>query len=126
MADVSEEVLDRQPAAILGRAIQKAIDGGWKEGNGWLLNLDNRSEEELRWKLSPLIIFNHDFAKALWGEEHVDSDYGTTLQQYEQQVKDGMHYPHDYQWNDLDYAWGYHLKHMVIADDPIKYLGENI
>lgn len=48
------------------------------------------------------IIFDHDFAKALWGEQHHDDD--------------------EYQ----PYNWCYHLQQMVIAEDPIQYLGENI
>lgn len=46
------------------------------------------------------VIFNHDFAKALRGEKKIIV---------------GMIEP-----------WKYHLQQMVIADDPIKYLGENL
>ena len=45
------------------------------------------------------ILYGHDFTKALWGEPN-----STTLEP----------------------GWKFHLSHMVIADNPIKYLGENI
>lgn len=31
-----------------------------------------------------------------------------------------------YRIGKLNIGWGYHLQQMVIAEDPIKYLGENI
>ena len=60
------------------------------------------------------IIFNYDFAKALWGEHRL----------YYRDI-----FPND-EWNASELldkcAWHYHLQQMVIAEDPIKYLGENI
>jgi len=53
------------------------------------------------------IIFSHDFAKALWGEEELQH----VNQAFSKVVKDG---------------WRRHLQQMVIAEDPIKYLGENL
>lgn len=57
----------------------------------------------------PSIIFNHDFAKALWGEEpwgDIDSSPSELSGDYD--------------------VWQARLMGMVIADDPIAYLGENI
>ena len=59
-----------------------------------------------------------DFAKALWGEE---SSY----------AREGGYtavYPAHREWEEPDMipVWQYHLQMMVVADDPIKYLGENI
>lgn len=64
------------------------------------------------------IIFNHDFAKALWGEglvyaptgERIFSEPGQRVALLHPTLK----------------AYEYHLQQMVIADDPIKYLNENI
>lgn len=100
---------------ILEKAIQRAIDGGWDaKGLGgaeaWtdypralkamaiytLLN-EGAGDGYL------LFIFNHDFAKALWGDVLTGYDM------------DGLQEP-----------WKFHLQQMVIADDPIAYLGENI
>ena len=54
------------------------------------------------------LIFDHDFAKAFWGEE-TEKIYGIT----------GMAHPH------LAYfqpKWKYHLQRMVLEEDPILYL----
>ncbi len=98
---------------ILTKAIQKAIDGGFvlfTHANNW-------SEYEIvngdyaKWLIgmrsTPQLIFNHDFAKALWGE-------GSNG--YDRINKNGKAY--------TDH-WQYHLQQMVIADDPIAYLGAN-
>lgn len=50
------------------------------------------------------VIFNHDFAKALWGERY--------------EAIDGV--------PDFKTGWQYHLQQMVIAKDPIVYLGEHL
>jgi hypothetical protein len=99
---------------ILEKAIQKAIDNGWQvprslsfmSNKEFLYYLDDvTNPTTLKWlkfKCNELL-FNHDFAKALWGEETSIAISGGTM-----------------------FAWAYHLQQMVIADDPIKYLGENI
>jgi len=97
---------------ILEQAISKAINGGWTSPL-----FPEWSVEELV-KRGEYDIFNHDFAKALWGDkEHV-----------EQQGYDGMNcYNCDAdQSKYIDRCWEAHLQAMVIADDPIKYLRENI
>lgn len=98
---------------ILIAAIEKAIAGGYNRFSegftaqslvGRYLNTHTVAE----------LIYNHDFAKAFWGES---SWYFTensiwsahTNNQYLAELP----------------AWQYHLQQMVIADDPIKYLGEN-
>lgn len=106
---------------ILEKAIKKAIDGGWAfpgvvgskdfefKGNGVYV-LGNMTS--VRYDYFE-IIFNHDFAKALWGEAEMKGLEGivggTDLLTGVQRT----HY------------WQYHLQQMVIADNPIKYLGEN-
>lgn len=92
---------------ILEKAIQKAIDGGWN-----LSSLDPELKyikEYCNFLVEQggymALLTRHDFAKALWGEEDAA-------------VKDGLFI----NWPN----WQYHLQQMVIADDPIKYLGENL
>lgn len=113
MADVSKEALDRQPAAILGRAIQKAIDGGWKPSAAMKYQKEH-----------PYVyIFNRDFAKALWG------DYdGPFTPQNSCKVCGESHgiYVEEQIDSVISAPWKYHLQQMVIAEDSIKYLGENI
>lgn len=113
---------------ILEKAIQKAIEGGWSAK----LNddLDWWEDDHKAWFDGSLgewgghvypesvvheLIFNHDFAKALWGDspfphhyEHPDGETNQPLRP--------VNIPY--------YYW--HLQQMVVADDPVKYLGENI
>lgn len=112
---------------ILEAAIQKAIDNGWEAlplvgAEEW--GEFSRAEKEYvcnnlidigRNKKSqgyPIIIFGHDFAKALWGEELIKIDDIIT--------EIGNKYPY------MQIAFEYRLQQMVIADDPIKYLGANL
>lgn len=108
---------------ILTKAIQKAIDGGWspiglpKEA---VISFDIYDDvidfhfaeriKDYRRQVTETI-FNHEFCKALWGEDLTHGFKGNTLGQIQQ-----YHQP----------AWQYHLQQMVIAEDPIKYLGEHI
>ncbi len=103
---------------ILEQAIKKAIDGGW-EYIAWYLdrgkylvnvgiNIDVTLERLASERYANSYIFNHEFAKALWPEQtgthHVNGVYG------EQPI----------------YSWQDHLRDMVTADDPIKYLGDHL
>lgn len=106
---------------ILTKAIQKAIDGGWQVDLEAVL-----PEMSKKWSLYGLqytgysgLLYSKDFAKALWGDWNM--------------VETGKLYNSD---GTLDSeqtitafsgkAWQYHLQQMVIADDPIKYLGEHL
>lgn len=93
---------------ILETAIQKAIDGGFNYQK-WLVTEATRPLStniiHMTYSINDLI-FNHDFAKALWGEEPgIGAVPGF--------IDDAPN-------------WQYHLMLMVIAEDPIAYLGENI
>ncbi len=120
---------------ILEKVIQKAIDGGWSTTHFNTLKGDSYKhpdESEFHdltgsWhSISPAdIIFNHDFAKALWGDKpHYDKTYKLKYSIVSmngkkstiQQAKEAKRIP----------EWQYHLQQMVISDDPIKYLGESI
>lgn len=113
---------------ILEQAIQKAIDGGWfgcldRSGSEtWIVTgnmhflLDGRPPRE--------VIFSHDFAKALWGDV-----------KWRDQSVEERYYPDEDQpqwdggpeWFEFSGTlWQCHLQSMVIAEDPIAYLGANI
>lgn len=97
---------------ILGKAIQKAIDGGWKAPSLIVALYSNASTSSFKGQNVEMIrgfITGHEFAKALWGTKRDSMVY------YE--YRGDPHYDED---------WLHHLQQMVIADDPIKYLGENI
>lgn len=116
---------------ILEKAIQKAIDGGY-EGWGW-----PSSQDLLKWEWDDedkvfsdgkgcdyesinleAVIFNHDFAKALWGE-------ASTSDKLWHKIEAPMENGRDYLLHVMP-SWQYHLQQMVISDDPIKYLGEHM
>lgn len=101
---------------ILEKAINLAIDGGWKPSM-----VDSRMHGKPRAITDHIvqftkgladyraIVFNHEFAGCLWGDEETGSIIRTN---------DGSY--------DLKPLWQYHLQQMVIASDPIEYLGANI
>lgn len=99
---------------ILTKAIQKALDNKWvgEWNDPGVSNpkavLDWYEVESLSTNFDnyKLFIFNHDFAKAVFG--------------------DGPYYRFDGDTLDTPRQWQYHLQQMVIADDPIKYLGEHL
>lgn len=96
---------------ILEKAIQKAIEGGWENEEGfkpitvmdYVFLMKDYTPPQIFFSINELI-FNHSFCKALWGEQP------TRIPAYSDAMEN----------------WQFHLQKMVIADDPIKYLGENI
>lgn len=126
---------------IFEKAIAKVIDGGWSPGRedrrtvvSWgaeyskdfdegegvmIIGYHAKSEASMWFFPINTLIFNHDFAKALWGEELVTPKYTKLLRK--QNLWWGV------ENCSFDGAlWQYHLQMMVIAPDPIKYLGDNI
>lgn len=111
---------------ILTKAIQKAMQRSWDmyDHDKWSWEvIDKPLQTEAyhyyvrvwhgdleRFIDAAHILFDASFAKALWGEE----------QEY------GMRHNHKntFELGALKPGWQYHLQQMVIADDPIKYLGE--
>lgn len=120
--------------AILEKAIQKARKNGWRFG---VKDYDNASPDDVLHSLRVVgltdklpredwytwgivddcafqkLIFNHDFAKALWGEGYI-------IEQINRRD------PKSFSIGQEIYVWQYHLQQMVIADDPIVYLGEHL
>lgn len=110
---------------ILEKAVQKAIDGGWIPFNNdfqarqpieslmeFLLE-NEEIETKTGYREYSTFIFNHEFAKALWGDTPLNFDNNNTLVAYE-----------DRMYNEP--IWQYHLQQMVISPNPIEYLGANI
>lgn len=107
---------------ILEKARNKAIKNGWA-GSPFIDNASEYAklaESKLLtdivygdnwWELVVLFMPPHDFAKALWGEmpnQKMFSSAPSAKQIFKTK------------------AWQYHLQQMVIAEDPIKYLGDNL
>jgi hypothetical protein len=131
---------------ILEKAIQKAIDGGWRADAvgmvtiipvGWMQHDHYKG-----------IIFNHDFAKALWGDSIAKSKCHAAPLFQEPRLKDKPLTKPYVQYKDKQkqaitqrlycteckeangftstIGWKTNLQQMVIADDPIKYLWEHL
>lgn len=106
---------------IINKAMEKA------RGNGWmppvfpmdhvLMEMGRQSgKSTLSKALVHYVIFSHDFAKALWGEELIAlkmENGELLLTEKERRVAS-------------EAACVYHLQEMVIADDPIQYLGQHL
>ena len=61
------------------------------------------------------IIFNHDFAKAFWGEkfDHDNDEYSSDVLNK---------YICGYEWDFEGSRWQAHLMIMVLEEEPVKYL----
>lgn len=95
---------------ILEKAIRKAIKGGWVDGDVALMELKHKPDFAIPNIYAPMVIYNHNFAKALWSGKSKIVSFSASNE------SDFRHVP----------LWEYHLQNMVIADDPIAYLGGNI
>lgn len=107
---------------ILEKAIQKAIDGGWRPNYLNRLQLAKLTVG-LKKDLISSLIYDHDFAKALWGERKTTGKCtcGASLEGSHTMTLNVAHS------NELEQVgWQCHLQMMVIADDPIAYLGEHL
>lgn len=90
---------------ILEKAIQKAMANGFNGVLEDVITYDKEGNQRL--DQYRLIMFK-PFLKALWPEE---INGGGLVAKHNQIA---------IEW------WQYHLQQIVIAEDPIKYLGENI
>jgi hypothetical protein len=105
---------------ILTKAIKKAISGGWEAG-GYKDKPSFVLSEMLEGQFGHDVfnIFNQDFAKALWPSGLCECGY--KAYDFHTAAQPGRVIIHA---NKKD--WRHHLQKMVIAEDPIKYLGEHI
>lgn len=131
---------------ILTKAIEKAVANGWRPkgfsfiGLTWnalgqpLIEVDEKwvsqeyedyntgeyyesveqSTNTYCWD-KEVIIYSHDFAKALWNDD-------TKI------LRDAIDRTHKEGGGTVyvQLSWKYHLQQMVVADDPIAYLGEHL
>lgn len=82
---------------IIKKAMTKAIKNGWKE-------CTTTYDSDIYDFNTYSAYFNHDFAKAFWGEE---------IESFSIKGKGG---------DVLRIAWRHHLQAMVISPDPLKYI----
>ena len=116
MLAVSEE---REPIMtneeILTKAIKKALPSIKSSVLlGTMIAYQDHDLEELQLRIQTnryyQIIFSHDFAKAFFGEEKIKIECAGCVMK---SPPCDCEYP---------IAWEYHLREMVIEEDPIKYL----
>lgn len=104
----------------LEKAIKKAIKGGWKPPYGfnetnmpkYLLRDDSVKYDDVDLGSIQELVFNHDFAKALWGDEEQNYMWVDCIMGHQTAVS--------------QLAWAIHLQEMVLAEDPLKYLVYNL
>ncbi len=108
---------------ILTKAFEKAIADGWDEFDIKEFTLaefvDGVFNEPREWFGIFEIVYSHNFAKALWGDKPV----------IDRRVPTNPFADEDDHSMDIVIikdAWKHHLQQMVIAEDPIRYLGEHI
>lgn len=123
---------------ILTKAIQKAIDGGWYSFAGDMFGKITIDDVLLRqnphgqglewtvkghesdWSLIEALIYSHDFAKAIFGEEEVEYMRLPHTRKSSFPITDSL------EQKFYEPAWQYHLQNMVISEDPISYLGQHL
>lgn len=110
---------------IIRQAIKQALANGW-DNFGHYENWDFTEAYDIPHGIHFTIdstalglsftdlIFDHDFARALWGEQGFPGEF-TGKYPNPSRGKGGA-----------QRGWEFHLQQMVIAADPIKYLGDNI
>lgn len=94
---------------VLRVAMEKAIKNGYKEPFVFGMGSDFALNKFILFKL----YFNHDFAKAFWGEDIPTED----AERYSLDI-------HYYSSGESFFLnnWQYHLSKMVLEKDPIDYL----
>lgn len=99
----NKEILEKSIRKAIQSGFNAEIKDGWVTCRGLCARLDCTAPYD--------IIFNHDFAKALWGE-------------LPKRSADMYDCPKDEIGQVGTYNWEHHLQQMVIADNPVEYLGE--
>jgi len=102
---------------ILKKAIEKAVKGGFKGSFDYCGIYCEMACDESGGNCVYTTIFNHEFAKAFWGEGEAEEQYDEI----------------DKYWHDTSCCsgsgvffrgrrWQYHLQQMVLEEEPLKYL----
>ena len=94
---------------VLRKCIRKAMDKGWENPKKYpLYSYSYPDNGGMDFEINKNLIFDHDFAKALFGEKTPTCNCHLLHEDC----------PKDF----VDYDWEYHLQQMVISKNPIKYL----
>lgn len=126
---------------ILKKAIEKAFPLGATGRVGALIMTLDKFPQDIfqEYSLEKAIIFNHDFAKAFWGEKMVHKICGGEIKQInynvlgEEDEKSNLYcvvcdtsfddqVERGFSGGDLTPSWKIKLQQMILEEDPIKYL----
>lgn len=115
---------------ILDKAVKKAIKSGWTPRVGLVAFRSDQDSNSRNVEYIPIdyrieaLIFNHEFSRALWGEETyadiyvdpADNELDITLVRFYWSDPERIELP----------LWKLRLMEMSISNDPIKYIGEHL
>jgi hypothetical protein len=108
------------------KAIEKAYAAGWRTPDlNQNATLDAVMEDAAgitcQFQVPHAVIFDREFAKALWGDAVPDEAKGLPAATPSLWTYDNGMVP-DFKGK----YWEYHLQEMVVSEDPLKYLEENL
>ena len=112
--------------AKLQKVINKAVKGGWVQPENMLMFNENILTTNFVdgpfWFFNDVeawysILFQHSFAKAIWGEE---IEWEEWARPKEESLWDG----HECEF--IGKRWQFYLQQAVISDDPISYYYKNM
>lgn len=114
---------------ILKKAIEKAQQKGFelKDDNDIVvIEHDQLGQPTGRIFGYQTIIFNHNFAKAFWGDKRVCvyCDEGEITEKHDAEYQESWEECENCGTNDMIpmARWQIHLQKMVLEEDPLKYL----
>lgn len=76
----------------------------------------------IKWKIYTKFIFDHEFAKAFWGDAFLDRKTGEPVK-LKFDAKKNKNKPLIIFSEDYIVKWQYELQKMVLDPNPIQYLG---
>lgn len=91
---------------ILRKSLKKAEKKGYKSPFDFIYEKGRIIDGKTYYA----IIFDKEFCKSIWGEEKMFLPFSNT---------------HQHVGDDIT-LWSWHLKNMVVYDNPIKYLDDNL
>lgn len=105
---------------IFKKAIEKANENGWRYPHP--MYTPSLIKKYLEYPC--YLLFNHDFAKAFWGEKDYwyetkctcSGSWNVGLDQHIQVHSDGCARP------EAERGFKFHLQQMVLEEEPLKYL----
>ncbi len=99
-------------AEKLEALVRKAVEGGYKNDYRWSFANGHLNNEDEDYAHPYPLIFNHDFARALW-----NNDSHMIQNAIDEAIENGTN-----KTRVLRPTWEHHLQQAVISEDPIDYM----